>query len=76
MYGGIPVRYLGIEFDMKNVPELDPGFIPFGIWMENYLKGAKQPIAIAVERNEGQISVRKSFIYGTEERKQADYRFV
>ena len=70
------MRYLGIEFDMKNVPELDPGFIPFGIWMENYLKGAKQPIAIAVERNEGQISVRKSFIYGTEEMKQADYRFV
>ncbi|MBP3634728.1 MAG: ROK family protein [Oscillospiraceae bacterium] len=70
------MRYLGIEYDMKHVPELDPGFIPFGVWMQAYLKGASKPIAIAVERNEGQISVRKSFIYGTPEMQQADYRFV
>ena len=26
------MQYLGIHFDMKHIPELDPGFIPFGIW--------------------------------------------
>ena len=70
------MRYLGIDFDMKHTPELDPGFIPFGVWMAAYQKGASKPIAIAVERNEGQISVRESFIYGTEEMAAADYRFV
>ena len=70
------MRYLGIDFDMKHVPELDPGFIPFGIWMNAYLKGADKPIAIAVERQGGQISVRETKIYGTEEMAAADYRFV
>ena len=70
------MRYLGIDLEMKHVPELDPGFIPFGIWMNAYLEGASKPIAIAVERNEGQITVRETRIYGTEEMAAADYRFV
>ncbi len=70
------MKYLGVEFEMKHVPVLDPEFIPFGVWTEAYLKGAKQPIAIAVERQEGQISVRKTYIHGTEEMAAADYRFV
>ena len=32
------MRYLGIDFEVKNMPELDPGFIPLGPWMEAYLK--------------------------------------
>ena len=47
------MNYLGISFDMKHVPELDPGFIPFGVWSEAYLKGAEKPLAIAVERDNG-----------------------
>ena len=70
------MEYLGIKFDLKNVPALDPGFIPFGVWMDAYLKDAKTPIAIAVERQEGQISVRKTFIHGTKEMADADYRYV
>ena len=70
------MKYLGVEFEMKHVPVLDPEFIPFGVWTEAYLKGAKQPIAIAVERQEGQISVRHTYIHGTEEMAAADYRFV
>ena len=70
------MEYLGVKFDLKNIPALDPGFIPFGVWMDAYLKGAKMPIAIAVERQEGQISVRKTFIHGTAEMADADYRFV
>lgn len=70
------MNYLGITFNVKNMPELDPDFIPFGPWMEAYLAGAKQPISIAVERDKGKISVRHARIYGTAEMEAADFRFV
>ncbi len=70
------MEYLGVKFDLKNIPTLDPEFIPFGVWMDAYLEGAKMPIAIAVERQEGQISVRHTFIHGTAEMAKADYRYV
>ena len=70
------MEYLGVSFDMKNVPELDPEFIPFGLWAESYLKGATQPIAIAVEKNEGYVSVHHTKIYGTAEMAEADYRYI
>ena len=61
---------------MGRTPELDPGFVPFGIWAEAYLQGATQPIAIAIERNEGQISVHHTKIHGTQEMLEADLRYV
>ena len=70
------MQYLGISYDMKHVPQLDKGFIPFGVWAESYAKGAKMPIAIAVERNDGNVSVRRTNIYGTVEMMDADYRYV
>ena len=59
------MKYLGINFHMKHAPELDPGFIPYGIWMENYRIGASKPVSIAIERDQGQISVRHTMIHGT-----------
>ena len=70
------MNYLGIDFEVNFPPALDPGFIPFGLWMDAYLEGAKQPIAIAVERQDGQISVRRTFIHGTAQMADADYRYV
>ena len=70
------MNYLGISYELKNAPKLDPGFIPFGIWMNEYEKGATKDISIAVERNEGFISVRHAKIHGTAEMAAADYRFV
>jgi len=70
------MNYLGVNFPMKHTPKLDPGFVPFGVWMDAYLQGAKQPVAIAVERNGGQIAVRNTFIHGTPEMADADYRYV
>ena len=70
------MQYLGIQYDIKHIPALDPGFIPFGIWADAYRKAAKQPLAIAVERNDGYISVRNTCIHGTEEMLEADYRYV
>ena len=70
------MNYLGIPYSMKHIPSLDPKFIPFGIWAEAYRKGASKPLAIAVEKNGGRISVRKTFIHGTPEMQEADYRYV
>ena len=70
------MHYLGIEYDVKHPPKLEPEFIPFGVWTKAYLKGAKKPLAIAVERDKGRISVHHTCIHGTEEMAQADYRYV
>ena len=70
------MKYLGIPYEIKHIPALDPEFIPFGIWADAYRKTARQPIAIAVERNGGLVSVRNTFIQGTDELFDADYRYV
>ncbi len=69
------MNYLGIDYNIKNVPVLDEGFIPFGVWMREYLKGADRPIKVAVERENGLISVRESFIRGPEFA-EANLRYV
>lgn len=60
------MKYLGIDCEIKNVPVLDDEFIPFGVWMREYLKEATHPIAVAVEREDGLVSVRESAIRGPE----------
>ena len=70
------MQYLGVNYSYKHIPALDPEFIPFGIWADAYRKEAKMPLAIAVERNNGYISVRNTFIHGTEAMLEADYRYV
>ena len=70
------MQYLGVNYNLKHIPTLDPEFIPFGIWADAYRKEARQPIAIAVERNGGHISVRHTHICGTPEMLEADYRYV
>lgn len=37
------MNYLGIEYKIKNKPLLDESFVPFGVWMEAYLKEAEHP---------------------------------
>ena len=70
------MQYLGIPYEMKHAPKLDPTFVPFGVWRAAYLEGAKHPIAIAVERENGKTSVHRTFIHNTPEMAEADYRCV
>ena len=70
------MQYLGVNYELKHIPALDPGYIPFGVWADAYSEGAKMPLAIAVERNGGYISVRNTYIHGTEAMAEADYRYV
>ena len=69
------MQYLGIEYQMKHPPKLDPTFIPFGVWREAYLKGAEKPIAIALERDKGRVSVHRTFIHGTPDMAEAEVSF-
>ena len=36
------MKHLGIEVPVKNVPELDPGFLPLGKFCTAFLKDAKK----------------------------------
>ncbi len=55
----------GIEVNVKNVPKLDPGFIPVMLFNRAFLKDAKKPVSIAVERADGQMATVHTFIHGT-----------
>ena len=70
------MNYLGVEYSVKNLPVLDPEFIPFGVWIDAYEKGATKPLTIAIERDKGKISVHHTKIHGTPGMAAADYRFV
>ena len=58
------MNYLGIDYSVKNMPALDPGFIPFGVWAKAYLKEADHPFKIAVERDHGKITVYETRLRG------------
>ena len=55
---------LGIAFEIRNTPPLDAGFLPFGPWAEAYLKEADRPFGVALERENGRVSVFRSFLRG------------
>ena len=69
------MKYLSIEYRIKNLPELDPGFIPFAAWADAFLAEASHPFSVAIEREGQQTSVFHSFLRG-EEYAEANMRFV
>lgn len=70
------MNLFGINFDVKNIPVLDETFIPLSKFNTAFLKTAKQPLCIGVERNEGLTAVFDTFIHGTPERFDADCYYV
>ena len=51
------MNYLGIDLNIRNLPVLDQDFIPMGPWMIEYEKEATRPVGIAIEREEGKVTV-------------------
>ena len=51
------MNYLGIDLNIRNLPDLDQDFIPMGPWMIEYEKEATRPVGIAIEREEGKVTV-------------------
>ncbi len=70
------MQHLGIQVNVKNVPELDRGFIPLLQFDRAFLAGAKQPLDIAVERSGGQVAVFRTKIHATADMAQADLYYV
>ena len=69
------MQYLGIEYQIRNLPALDRAFIPFGVWASAYEKGADRPFKIAVERENGLVTVYETKLRGAEFA-EANARFV
>ena len=44
------MKHLGIEIDVRNLPELDQEFLPLYKFNTAFLKTAKKPVSVAVER--------------------------
>jgi predicted NBD/HSP70 family sugar kinase len=59
---------------MKNIPELDTRFMPMSLFCGEYLKNAKKPLSICIERGGGLRSVFDTFITG--ENRSADNFYI
>ena len=73
---GFVVEHLGVSFSVKNIPELDPGFLPLQRFNEAHQVGAAKPVGIAVERANGEMAVVETFLHGTEAMRQADHYYL
>ena len=70
------MKFLNVDIPIKNIPELDQGFVPLSLFFANYQKHATKPVCVAVERSEGQIGTYETKIYGTPEMAEADAYYI
>ena len=70
------MNHCGIAFDVNNRPCLDSEFMPVLLFNRAFLKTAKKPVSIAVERASGQMAVYHTFVHGTPEMAEADRYYV
>ncbi len=70
------MNHYGIEINPQHTPELDPDFIPLYQFNHAFLRDARKPIGIAVERSGGQMAVCETMIHGTPDMAQADRYYV
>ncbi len=70
------MEHLGINIDIRNIPELDSGFVPLHRFNQAFLAGAKKPLGIAVERANGEMAAVETFIHGTPAMHEADCYYI
>ena len=70
------MTHYGIEFYVKNKPELDPEFIPLYKFNKAFLETAAESFSFALERNDNQISVVDTMIHGDVGHEEADLYYV
>lgn len=68
-------RY-GISVNLKNIPELDPDFMPLARYNEAFLENAAKPISIAVERADGQMAACHTKIHESADMKDANNYYI
>ncbi len=71
-----PMNCYGINVEIRNKPELDPDFIPILRFNQEFLRTAKKPVSLAVERADGQTAALHTFIHGTPELREADHYYI
>ena len=70
------MKLYGINIPCRNIPVLDPDFIPLNRFNEEFLKTARVPFDIAVERSDSQICAYHTFIHGTADMEKADIYYI
>lgn len=70
------MKIYGIDVDIKNVPVLDSTFAPLSAFNKSFLKTAKKPVSIAVERSGGLMSVYDTYIHGAPDMADADNYYI
>ena len=70
------MKFLNVEIPVKNLPELDQGFVPLGLFFKYHQLAATKPLCIAVERSGGQIGTWECKVCGTPEMAEADAYYV
>ena len=67
------MKFLNVDIELKNIPELDKKYIPLSKFIESFLRTAKKPISIALERNPDSISRFDTYIHGSKEKDGGAY---
>ncbi len=70
------MRFAGLEFEVKNRPKLDGGYIPLAAFIKEHQRQARQPFAVAVERENGLISVYETRVCAQPDRQEADLYYL
>ena len=66
----------GIEVPVEHRPPLDPDFIPIHQFNRAFLRTARKPVHIAVERANGEMASLQTFLHGTPEMAEADRYYI
>ena len=66
----------GVEVTLQHAPKLDPSYMPLYRFNQAFLKDARKPLGLAVERSCGEMAVCETFIHGTPEMWEADCYYV
>ena len=70
------MKHLGIDVTIRNLPALDPDFLPLGRFYQAFLQDAEEPFDVAVERSGGQMAVYRTRIHGGEALREADIYYI
>ncbi len=70
------MRFLGLELNVQNLPELDSGFVPLSAFFRAHQALAAQPLAVAVRRGEGLCAVYDTRVIGTAQHADADRYYL
>lgn len=74
------MKFCGLDLSVKNVPKYDTGFIPFARYIQAYKAAVKaeggKPFKIALERDNGQISVYDTVVFGDCCHKEQDQLYI